>query len=118
MIKLYDEALTGLDNKSCKTGSVLFDISKAFDCVDHEILLHKLQHYGIRGNVCKWFKSFLTNRTHYVEINGIRSDSYKPDIYLKAVSLDPYYSLFTLTTYSHHLLYFLSLFLLMIQAYF
>ena len=80
MIKLYDEALTGLDNKSCKTGSVLFDISKAFDCVDHEILLHKLQYYGIRGNVCKWFESFLTNRTRYIEINGIRSDSYTPDI--------------------------------------
>ena len=79
MIKLYDEALTGLDNKSCKTCSVLLDISKAFDCVDHEILLHKLQHYGIRGNVCKWFESFVTNRTHYVEINGIRSDSYTPD---------------------------------------
>ena len=76
MIKLYDEALSGLDNKSCKTGSVLLDISKAFDCVDHEILLHKLQHYGIRGKVCKWLESFLTNRTHYVEINGIRSDSY------------------------------------------
>ena len=80
MIKLYDEALTGLENKSCKTSSVLLDISKAFDCVDHEILLHKLQHYGIRGNVCKWFESFLTNRIHYVEINGIRSDSYTPDI--------------------------------------
>ena len=80
MIKLYDEALSGLDNKSCKTGSVLLDISKAFDCVDHEILLHKLQHYGIRGKVCKWFESFLANRTHYVEINGIRSDSYTPDI--------------------------------------
>ena len=76
MIKLYDEALTGLD----KTGSVLLDISKAFDCVDHEILLHKLQHYGIRVNVCKWFESFLTSRTHYIEINGIRSDSYTPDI--------------------------------------
>ena len=80
MIKLYDEALTGLDNKSCKTGYVLLDISKAFNCVDHEILLHKLQHYGIRGNVCKCFESFLTNRTHYIEINGIKSDSYTPNI--------------------------------------
>ena len=118
MIKLYNEALSGLDNKSCKTGSVLLDISKAFDCVDHEILQHKLQHYGIRGKVCKWFESFLTNRTHYVEINGIRSDSYTPDLGVPQGSvLGPYYSLFTLTTYPHHLLYFLSLFLLMIQAY-
>ena len=77
MIKLYDEALSGLDNKSCKTGSVLLDISKAFD---HEIVLHKLQHYGIRGKVCKWFESFLTNKTHYAEIYGIRSDSYTPDL--------------------------------------
>ena len=53
MIKLYDKALSGLDNKNCKTGSVLLDISKAFDCVDHVILLHKLHHYGIRGKVCK-----------------------------------------------------------------
>ena len=35
MIKLYDEALTGLDNKSCKTGLYYFYISKAFNCVDH-----------------------------------------------------------------------------------
>ena len=72
MIELYDEALSGLDNKNCKTGSVLLDISKAFDCVDHDILLHKLQHYGIRGKVCKWFESFLT--TEHIMLRLMESD--------------------------------------------
>ena len=61
MIKLYDTALAGLDDKAAKTGAVLLDISKAFDCVNHDILITKQQHYGIRGFVCDWFKLFLTN---------------------------------------------------------
>ena len=80
MIKLYDTALAGLDDKTVKTGAVLLDISKAFDCVNHDILISKLQHYGIRGFVCDWFKSFLTNRSHYVDINGAKSEPYSPDM--------------------------------------
>ena len=78
MIKLFDESLSALDNKNSKVGTVLLDISKAFDCVNHDILLNKLYHYGIRGSVRDWFKSFLTDRTHYVDINGNKSDPYSP----------------------------------------
>ena len=43
--------------------------------VDHQILFSKLRHYGIRGITQSWFKSFLTSRKQYVEINGAKSDS-------------------------------------------
>ena len=41
--------------------------------VDHKILLHKFNHYGIRGIANKWFKSYLTNRKQYVSMNGADS---------------------------------------------
>ena len=58
MIKLFDEALSVLDERQSKAGTVLLNISKAFDCVNHDILLDKLYHYGIRGSVLDWFYIF------------------------------------------------------------
>ena len=52
---------------------VFVDLQKAFDTVDHQILLAKLNHYGIRGVSNDWFKSYLSNHSQYVSINGYES---------------------------------------------
>ena len=49
---------------------LLIDFSKAFDMVDHKILLHKLHRYGIRGNALEWLTSYLSQREQYVSINS------------------------------------------------
>ena len=53
---------------------IFLDFAKAFDAVNHEILLKKLQHYGIRGTPLKWFKSYLYDRQQLTEINDTLSD--------------------------------------------
>ena len=45
-----------------------------FDTVNHEMLLTKLEHYGIRDNLLNWFQFYLSNQKQYVSINGISSE--------------------------------------------
>ncbi len=56
------------------TISVLLDLSKAFDTIDHDILIRKLDHYGVRGLPLEWFRSYLTGRTQYVTYKNKISD--------------------------------------------
>ena len=52
---------------------IFVDLAKAFDTVNHKILINKLNHYGIRGTSLKWFESYLNNRQQYVQIETSRS---------------------------------------------
>ena len=55
------------------TMAVFLDLSKAFDTINHDVLLYKLCHYGIRGISNKWFSSYLSNRKQYIEMNECKS---------------------------------------------
>ena len=55
--------------------NIYIDLSKAFDTLDHTILLAKLRYYGIRGVAHKWMLNYLSHRYQYVEYNGVQSSS-------------------------------------------
>ena len=71
-LEIIDIIGKDLDNGKLPIG-VFLDLSKAFDTLDHTILLDKLLYYGIKGTELAWFKSYLTNRTQFVSYNGTNS---------------------------------------------
>ena len=74
IIALVEKVSKALDTGKYVVG-VFLDLKKAFDTIDHTILLEKLNSYGIRGNIYNWFKSYLTNRSQYVEYNNAKSNT-------------------------------------------
>ena len=73
LIEITEKIKESIDNGKYGCG-IFIDLKKAFDTVNHKILLTKLEHYGIRGSVLGWFESYLTDRKQYVFYNGTSSD--------------------------------------------
>ena len=74
IITLVDKISTALDRGNVVIGCFL-DLKKAFDTVNHSILISKLYKYGIRGNSLQWFKSYLANRQQFVQIHTSKSNT-------------------------------------------
>ena len=74
LIEFNDDITINLDNGQ-QTDCLIMDFSRAFNKVNHSLLTHKLQQYGITGNTNNWIKSFLCERTQWVLIEGETSDS-------------------------------------------
>jgi hypothetical protein len=72
MLTLLDIIINALDNKQYAVGLFL-DFAKAFDTVNHRILLNKLAHYGIRGVANDWLHSYLGHRQQYCTYNEFTS---------------------------------------------
>ena len=68
LLSIVEKIRSALDKNMYSCG-VFIDLEKAFDNVNHRILLSKLYHYGIRGNANSWFSSYLTHRSQTVTIN-------------------------------------------------
>ena len=69
---MYDRVSAAADNNEFSMG-VFIDLSKAFDTLNHDILLKKLEYYGVRGIALDWFKSYLSNRKQCVSLGGVIS---------------------------------------------
>ena len=74
LMLMVDKITKALDNGDYIIG-IFLDFSKSFDTVNHETLLDKLSHYGVRGIAYDWFKSYLSNRSQYVAYNRVASST-------------------------------------------
>jgi hypothetical protein len=97
LIELYNTILNSLEEKRTICCYVFFDFSKAFDKVWHKGLIHKMNCYGIKGNLLKWFENYLFCRHQ----NVVNRDSLSSYVYVSAGSpnglfLDLCYFWFTL----------------------
>ena len=73
LISITEEIRKAVDDNEFSCG-VFLDFQKAFDTVNHKILIDKLHYYGVRGVTLSWFESYLTNRIQQTIVNDTASD--------------------------------------------
>ena len=73
VINFADEILMNMD-KGSVTASTFIDLAKAFDTVDHDILLSKLEYYGVCDESLPWFKNYFTGRKQFLHIDSQSSE--------------------------------------------
>ena len=74
VLEITDSRKKAMDKKLVTCG-IFLDFSKAFDTINHDILLSKLYRYGIRGNPLRWFENYLYNRNQVFKIGDTISSS-------------------------------------------
>ena len=72
LLKCTDDWYNSLDAGKY-VGVISVDLKKAFDTVDHQVLIQQLAHYGIRSSELIWFKSYLSNRSQFTRVSGVDS---------------------------------------------
>ena len=78
VLHFTDKIFHALNQKpSATTLAIFIDLKKAFDTVNHKILLKKMEHYGIRGISSAWFENYLSDREQFVSVNGVQSETMK-----------------------------------------
>ena len=89
ILQLIRDITTSFEKEKYTLG-VFIDLSKAFDTVDHQILIKKLQYYGIDGTALEWFKSYLSNRKQYISSQDVSENCLdiicSPRIYIQTTS--------------------------------
>ena len=78
ILDIQSKIIDAFENKE-KSCCIFLDFAKAFDTVNHTILLRKLYYYGIRGETFNWLQSYLSNRKQCVQIGNAKSDFLKID---------------------------------------
>ena len=73
LIEIVENIRDCLEQRNYGCG-IFIDLKKAFDTVNHKIIIDKLEHYGIRGRSLNWFSSYLTGRSQYTFCNGANSE--------------------------------------------
>ena len=73
VIEMVEKITDAIDNNLYPVG-IFIDLKKAFDTINHSILIDKLKNYGIRGIASTWLTSYLSNRKQYVEYNNVKSN--------------------------------------------